>query len=116
MRGTIQDIQALKDVGVSISNLERPFVSEKFRTTAAAPPLAATLEIELSTVWIKYEYIFLQKDSQVDRRTGTLRIDSDSDGAVRVYKNGDTYSDESAVSKLLLKPLLEHITSQAVTF
>jgi hypothetical protein len=83
----------------------------KFKVSSSDPLPHCTLTIELSVVLLKYNYEFM-KDGQATSRAGTLKICSDLEGNLQVYKDGKLFaveSDVSDVSEFLLRPLLNHI-------
>lgn len=81
-----------------------------FKVTASGSP-SAELLVELDCVFIKYTLSTLPK-GKLEKKTGTLRVDSDLSGVTQIYKNGDAFLDESEVSEFLLVPLLDYVDSQ----
>jgi hypothetical protein len=75
-----------------------------------------TVVIELDMIVVKYSHLFLQKrgETTVSETTGALRIYSDLDGATQVYRtgSGEAFADESDISEVLLRPLLDYVDSQ----
>jgi hypothetical protein len=74
------------------------------------------LDVAREGILISYTYTFKLKDGQGRSREelGTLRICSDLDARLTVYRNGDggAFTGLSDVSEFLLKPMLEHIASE----
>jgi hypothetical protein len=72
-----------------------------------------TLDVTREGILISYKYTFKPKNGQgrSGEEPGTLRICSDLDAHLTVYRNGDggAFTDVSEVSEFLLRPMLDHI-------
>jgi hypothetical protein len=76
------------------------------------------LKVDLRGLLVSCEYMLFVKESQDARvpksLSKTLRIHSDLEGNVTVAENGvgKVFASDAEVSDFLLRPLLDHITSQ----
>lgn len=109
-----QDLRTLFDAGVLRSLTFRETSASEFsvrdmdvRWTEFPPSLV----VELDMILVKYQYRFPVEEGsrKIQEKVGTLRICSDLDGVTHLYKNGDTFADESEASEFLLKPLLDFV-------
>jgi hypothetical protein len=107
-----QDIQTFHDSGL-FPNLRAGLEVPKagFTVTVSDSLSRATLLMQLNVVLISYGYMF-EKEGRTTPDSGSLKVCSDLEGNLRVYKDGERLADESDVSEIsefLLRPLLNHI-------
>lgn len=108
-----QDVQAFRGV-VAFQALEVRAMSSSGKFQVFYPFPRVTLDMGFDAILVKYEYAFSPKEgsmkSRVERKPGTLRICSDLDGCLTVYRNGDgeAFVDDSEISEFLLKPILDY--------
>lgn len=96
----------------AIDFLEYP--EGKFEVIHPSAP-RTELHIDLKDTRIVCEYVFFPREGAQETRpqqeSKTLRICSDLDGRLAVYKNGseEALTDITFISEFILKPLLSHI-------
>jgi hypothetical protein len=103
---TFHEAGVLQSLQFNEASTTKFFVSDMTpRATDGRP----TLVVELDMILVKYHHLFPPKEGKKEPHvsTGALRICSDLEGTTQVYKNGDAFADESAVSEFLLRPLLD---------
>jgi hypothetical protein len=67
----------------------------------------ALVQVELMRIMIRYTHSFSpDRRKNSESKEGVLRICSDLEGRIQIYRNGNAFADESEVSEFLLKPLL----------
>jgi hypothetical protein len=108
-----QDLKTFYDAGVLHSLVFNDVSETNFAVNDMSPRTGSrpTLVVELDIILVKYGHLLSLKQGKNDpnRSTGALRICSDSEGVTQVYKNGETFADESEVSEFLLRPLLDFV-------
>ncbi len=108
------DIQTFHNAGalLDLKVIEETPEGE-FRVVWSVNSWVAALDLKLNIVLIQYEQALGKEARSLDFKRGTLRICSDLDGIMKVYRNGDkngnAFVDETEISEFLLQPLLDHI-------
>jgi hypothetical protein len=77
----------------------------------------AVVTVRLNGIMVSCEYLFSPREGAHERDmplSKTLRICSDLEGHITVHESGSgkAFAYDSDVSEFLLRPILDHITSQ----
>lgn len=105
------DLETFHHAGVLQALRWKENLARKFAITYTSAVLA-TLEVELETFLMKYQYTCPSQDasSRPYGDSGALRICADVEGVVRIYDSeGGVFADEAEVSEFLFHPLLTYI-------
>jgi hypothetical protein len=109
-----RDIEVLReDMTFQAFQIEEPPLG-KFRVVHLPSP-RATLDVDLHLAMVRCEYNLFPRESSKESNpkhgVKILRICSDLDGNLTVYKNegSEAFADEAEISEFLLKLLLDHI-------
>lgn len=112
-----QDVHMLSSIpAFQLLKVMYPYPVETHGGFHVMHPSAPWVELAVTRegILISCKYTFKPKNGQGRSREepGTLRICSDLDARLTVYRNGDggPFTDLSEVSEFLLKPMLEHIS------
>lgn len=109
-----QDLQTLHEAAPLRPVQLQQQTNVQFTVSYRSSP-RSQLTVDLDGTVIKCEYVFSlregAKDGSFRYEYKTLRICSDADGVLTVYKNGGGAAcvDESEISEFILQPLLDHI-------